>query len=212
MKTKIAILHGIFMNSAAMLPLKKRLESHSIDWDCKAFQYNSFTFNLNTIFDEIDEFFCDEQDNEFIIVGWSLGGIIAREYLNKKSKQSENVSKIITLGTPHTTSGTAELIARKLPRFCLLKSLSLLATKRKAWEYNCELHSIAGNLNYGFFSILTGGSSDGAVKIDETQIPGMKSHKIFNVNHTGLILSKTVSKAIAGIISKTHHPVNYKNS
>lgn len=175
-----------------MKPLVKRLElaGHNV----LSVGYNSFKFKPEKIYKKIDSFF--GHDDECFIVGWSLGGLIARNYIEKKSEASKQVKKIITLGTPHNKSHLASLFFKPLPRVIRPGAAEYLLNPSETWAENCELHSIAGTNNKGVFWLLTSRESDGTVEVQETKVDGLTSHETFHETHLSLIFSKSVTKRI----------------
>ncbi|MEC4621908.1 alpha/beta fold hydrolase, partial [Bacillus paranthracis] len=72
--------------------------------------YNTLSPDRAAIFKQIDNFI---DDKNTALVCHSMGGLVARAYLAANSEQSQNVTKVITLGTPHKGSHIARRMQQK---------------------------------------------------------------------------------------------------
>jgi len=196
MTQPVIIIHGIFSKKIIMTPLAKRLSKDGRE--VLNIQYNTFAINMDDIFDKIDKFL--ETRDKATIIGWSLGGLIARTYLENKSKNSSSIKRVITLGTPHTGSSVATKLTKYLPSNLIPRSVEILLVQHDTWHFNIPLHSIAGNLPIGMFSYIATKDSDSAVEIEETKINGMSTFDIFPVTHLGLIFSKRVTSRVKELL------------
>tara|TARA_B100002049_G_C16084736_1_gene378816 strand:+ start:3560 stop:4171 length:612 start_codon:yes stop_codon:yes gene_type:complete len=196
---KVAVIHGVFMNKLVMRPLSTRIEEGG--YKTLSIHYDSFNFNLEGIFKTLDAFFDGEE--HVAIVGWSLGGLIARAYLERNSSGAKKVQKVITLGTPHKRSHMARFFFSPLPNILRPGASTLLLHSHQSWDFECPLYSIAGSNNKGLFWLLSSSDSDGTVEIEETMIEGMALHLIRNKTHAGLIFSRDVAKDVLSILNNT---------
>ncbi len=109
MKVKrVIVLHGLYMSGLVMRPLCSRLEESGVK--VLNLTYNTRDPNRDAIFTQVDEFISDEPS---ALVCHSMGGLVARAYLEANSAPSHHVEKVITLGTPHTGSHIAEKMQQK---------------------------------------------------------------------------------------------------
>jgi len=101
--TPILLVHGLLCNGAYWLPLQKYLQQRGIT--------NLFTLNLQPNFANIDvyagqvakrvEYILKTTGaNKVILIGHSMGGLVARAYVQHFGGQNF-VAKLITLGSPH---------------------------------------------------------------------------------------------------------------
>ena len=148
---KVAVIHGVFMNKLVMRPLSTRIEEGG--YKTLSIHYDSFNFNLEGIFKTLDAFFDGEE--HVAIVGWSLGGLIARAYLERNSSGAKKVQKVITLGTPHKRSHMARFFFSPLPNILRPGASTLLLHSHQSWDFECPLYSIAGSNNKGLLKGLT---------------------------------------------------------
>ena len=189
MKVKhVIVLHGLYMSGLVMRPLCSRLEESGVK--VLNLTYNTRDPNRDAIFSQIDEFIGNEPS---ALVCHSMGGLVARAYLEANSAPSHHVEKVITLGTPHTGSHIAEKMQQKGFELLLKNSVEFLLTQNGNWPFKAKLYSIAGDLPIGLMPLIVKGSkSDGTVLLDETKLKGMAEHKVFHLSHTSMIYSREV--------------------
>ena len=193
---QVVVLHGLYMSGFVMRPLCARLEKSGLA--IFNLSYNTLSPDRETIFAQIDAFI---NDKETALVCHSMGGLVARAYLEANSLQSQNVKKVITLGTPHKGSHIAEKMQQKGFNTFLKNSVEFLLSKNGDWPFNAKLYSIAGDLPIGLMPLIAKGSqSDGTVLIDETKLNGMAEHKVFHLSHTSMIYSRQVMDYIIKLL------------
>ncbi len=100
--TPTLLLHGLFVNRACWFWFRSKLRTHGCD--------NIVTLNLSGFHSEevltellakkIDELRHRLGVNKVHLVGHSMGGIIARNYVQRRGGQ-DKVDRLIFLGTPH---------------------------------------------------------------------------------------------------------------
>lgn len=103
--TPTLLLHGLFVNRACWFWFRSRLKHHGCE--------NILTINLSGFHSEevqtellskkIDELRHRLGVNKVNLVGHSMGGIIARNYVQRRGGQNK-VDRLIFLGTPHQGS------------------------------------------------------------------------------------------------------------
>ncbi len=160
--------------------------------------YRSRAPDRARLFAAIDQFIGQQPA---VLVGHSMGGLIARDYLSCDASGAHWVSHVITLGTPHRGSALAHLVCRMGLGAILYRSRHYLLARHAKWEARAHLHSIAGSLSLVPTHRLFGArASDGTVLLQETRIDGMASHSIFRSTHIGLLYSAPVAEAVIRIL------------
>lgn len=107
---RILVLPGLMANDASMRPLRLRLRAQGL----RAFRW-CMGRNLGVTPDLLDRLDARvrrlqrKDGRPIVLVGWSLGGLIAREYA-KRSPQ--RVAAVVTLGSPFSGEIANSLIAR----------------------------------------------------------------------------------------------------
>jgi len=103
MKLPVLFIHGIFSNGGYWWALHRYLHQRQLT--------HLFTLNISPIFADIDSFAVEVKNrveqicvetgaSQVILVGHSMGGLIARAYFHHHGGK-ERIAKIITLGSPH---------------------------------------------------------------------------------------------------------------
>ncbi|MFC3033314.1 alpha/beta hydrolase [Pseudoalteromonas fenneropenaei] len=193
---RVVVLHGLYMSGFVMRPLCQRLQK--ADLEILNLSYNTLHPNRERIFAQIDAFIADKPA---ALVCHSMGGLVARAYLQHNSNAAKQVSKVITLGTPHKGSAIAKHMHDKGFDLLLKNSIEFLLSENHDWPFSAKLYSIAGDLPLGLMPLLKRGSqSDGTVLLEETQLAGMAEHKVFHLSHTSMIYSKQVMDYILQVL------------
>ncbi|MBE0377263.1 lipase family alpha/beta hydrolase [Pseudoalteromonas prydzensis] len=193
---QVVVLHGLYMSGFVMRPLCSQLEKSGLS--ILNLSYNTLSPDRAAIFAQIDAFI---DGKSTALVCHSMGGLVARAYLAANSEQSQNVEKVITLGTPHKGSHIARRMQQKGFDVFLKNSVEFLLTENGDWPFNAKLYSIAGDLPIGLMPLIAKGSqSDGTVLLDETKLNGMAEHKVFHLSHTSMIYSRQVMKYIVELL------------
>ncbi len=194
---KVVVLHGLYMSGLVMHPLCRRLEKQG--YKILNLSYNTLSPDLEAICQHIDHFI---GDHPTAFVCHSMGGLVARRYLQQQRPASRWVDQVITLGTPHKGSYLAREIHGSRLKAMLKNSIDYLLSDNEHWPFDARLYSIAGDLPVGLMPLLKRGSdSDGTVLIDETRLTGMTEHKVFPLSHTSLIYSRRVLNYILEILA-----------
>lgn len=190
MKT-IILIHGLHMHSIHFYFMKKELQKDR-KLDVRTFDYHSIFFN-DSLFDRLDALVQSiPAENEIVLVGHSLGGLVSRQYLGKFSPQ-RNI-KVITLGTPHQGSLVAKNLSNTILKPLLGNSVNkgLLIKALPKWDKNYSLISIAGTKKIGltkFFAREMIEDNDGTVFVSETKLDNAGHVVLDDVHHTQLLFS-----------------------
>ena len=196
---QVVVLHGLYMSGFVMRPLCARLEKSGLK--ILNLTYNTLSPDRAAIFDKIDRFIGGKPT---ALVCHSMGGLVARAYLEANSLQSRHVEKVITLGTPHKGSHIAKQMQQKGFEMLLKNSVEFLLSENGDLPFDAKLYSIAGDLPIGLMPLIAKGSvSDGTVLIDETKLNGMAEHKVFHLSHTSMIYSRQVMDYIIKLINQS---------
>ncbi|CAH9065868.1 hypothetical protein PSECIP111951_03455 [Pseudoalteromonas holothuriae] len=193
---RVVVLHGLYMSGFVMQPLCAKLTKEG--FEILNLSYNTLSPDKQAIFSAIDKFI---ERRPTALVCHSMGGLVARAYLEHNSQQSHNVEKVITLGTPHKGSAIAQHMHDKGFDLLLKNSIEFLLSDNQNWPFNAKLYSIAGDLPIGLMPLIKKGSrSDGTVLLEETKLKGMAEHKVFHLSHTTMIYSRQVMQYIQQLL------------
>jgi len=185
----IVLVHGLWMNSAEMALLSRRMRKYG--YKTERFSYNSLQKTPQQNAAALAEFVRQLQTPVVHFICHSLGGIVVRHLFNDFPAQRPG--RIVTLGTPHNASFCAHRLVRVLPgRILLGKSITNgLLGNIPPWQQTHELGSIAGTLGWGLGRLLLRmpAPNDGVVAVEETRFEGMRDHATVKASHIGLLLS-----------------------
>jgi pimeloyl-ACP methyl ester carboxylesterase len=185
----VLLLHGIARTSRHMRRLKKHFEA--LGYHVLSLNYPSRKFPLKDLAAFVEGIVERQvpKDNTLHIIGYSMGGLVARAYLHRSKR--ENIGRVLLLATPNGGSEIADLLKKnRLYRwFYGPAGLELLtdARCREGLFGPCpaELGVIAGNATIDpFSSFVIGRANDGKVAVESAKLEGMKDMVLLRANHT----------------------------
>lgn len=183
----ILFVHGIFHNKSAFFYLKQKLASkgwhHFREMDLLTSLYGIPKL-AERVQKEVEKLKEEYQTDQIDIVAHSMGGIIARYYLQKLG--GDGIAKnLVTLGTPHQgTHWSKYSLLRHIrelhPSSQLLNELNTLPLPQKT-----RVVSVSGNLDVMM------------VPRSTPEWEGVRHIQLQNVGHAGLLFSKRVFQIVA---------------
>lgn len=199
-KPAVVLVHGLWMTGWDMYLLAYRMEQ--CGFRVYRFSYRSTHYGLRENAFLLNRFLETIAGDTVHLVGHSLGGLVIRRLFLDYPRQRPG--RVVTLGTPHRASRTAQRLQRnRLGRWALGKSYSALTTSLPPWDSRRELGSIAGCRPIGagrFFRCLPE-QNDGTVAVDETVVPGA-AHLVLPVFHMGMLVAKSTAREVCHFL---HH-------
>lgn len=139
----VILLHGLFQNRSCLYWMQYRLRSAGF----------SQTISINTppwrdlealteeLAKKVDELRIKLKVDKFILVGHSMGGIIARNYVQNRGGAAY-VTDMITLGSPHHGSKLAPFAISPMGKTLLPGSTFLKAFNKVSWPKETRAVSI----------------------------------------------------------------------
>lgn len=194
---KVLLIHGLWEHLLTMHFLAKCFKS--IGYEVGYFNYHPYASKKN-----LEESFIGKV-NKFkpdVIVGHSMGGVIAVRHINKLHK---SVDKIVCLGSPLKGSIVAKKIVNSISPYKLFGEAAIdwLTSETVIPETEIRILSVSGTNNYcGFWWFLSvlGGISDGTVSKDETFVKGVTHTASVHAGHMDLITSAEVISIIVSFL------------
>lgn len=198
--TPVVMLHGLFSNSEVWNDAKNALEADgwntdyisTPDYQNDASFQNSATVASNALEELLSNLRGDGVFiNKVSLVGHSMGGLVARRYL-KNNPNTKNVSRIITLNTPHSGTILANTILDATDGF-------------DEWlaKHVFEPVGISNNV-FGDIKILNGAIN--SLRVDSPEIYNLNSSNVLIPSHsmstdfteycTGLYVDVTLDAAL----------------
>lgn len=104
----VILIHGLYHNASAWIRCRGGLRRAGYE-RIYAFNYNSFSRDFQEICGQLEEWIMEIgrafPGEEIILVGHSLGGLLARAYAGRSdSSRGPGVKAVITLGSPYSGS------------------------------------------------------------------------------------------------------------
>lgn len=193
MKTVI-LIHGLHMHSLSLSLMKKTLQKLD-NVNIQAFNYNSLLFDFSII--KKLHLFVNQFDinDEIVLVGHSMGGLIARLYLTQHQPKRE--IKLITLGTPHYGSEVAKVINKTpLKIFLGTSGKSGIIDEIPSWGAEYKMICIAGIKKFGIVKLFLphlSDPNDGTVFVKEAILENAHEKIILeDIHHIQLITNQQV--------------------
>jgi pimeloyl-ACP methyl ester carboxylesterase len=193
MPVPVLLLHGLWMRSAALGLLARRLRAAG--FAVSTLDYPSVHGGPDVALPLLTAHVRSLGPGPLRIVAHSLGGLMALAALRDAPELP--VDRIVCLGSPLCGSAAAQGLARWPGGTRVLgHSLSLLRSGLPEWQGQAQVAVIAGTLPLGL-GALPGRlprPHDGTVAVAETRLPGLAAHCTMPVSHSGLVFSRTVAE------------------
>lgn len=214
MKTQkpiVILLHGLHMHAWSMKPLANYLNSQQFSSYC--FGYYSMLQDLPTHSKRLNDWLLKHfsPDTPLLLVGHSLGGLVIRDFLARYPNWQ--VTRCVTLGTPHNGSLSADTTMKLIPTFIGRSYVAGLDGTVAKLREGVALGSIAGNLSAGLGKLVLpkhpvkkylsnnpyfeSDENDGTVFVYETWFDEMTDHCILRTYHTGMLINQEVAEQVA---------------
>ena len=197
-KDIVILLHGLGRSTFAMGSLASKLEDAG--FDVVRIGYRSLSQTPEQILEHVSEQInecCVERSRTVHFVGHSLGGLVARAYLQRE--QFQNLGHVVLMGTPNQGS---ELVDRFYNRWWIkilgptARSLGTGPTsfpnslKPPYYSVGVIAGISEGILNDKYLP----GEDDGLVTVEATKLKGMSDFVIVETGHSAMRHNNEVAK------------------
>jgi pimeloyl-ACP methyl ester carboxylesterase len=194
----ILLIHGVLMPRFVMWPLAIRLRKYG---HTVTFYNYPFRPKEKDLAESLIQHV--EQQKPDVIVGHSLGGVIA---VKNAQKIEQYVKTVICLGSPLGGSSMARRISESPLRRIVSQAARITLINGVAVpETSIHVVSLAGsNSRFGvrlLFPIFNG-TNDGTVALHETKIKNLSDWREVGVGHTTFVYAKVVVEIIEQILKK----------
>lgn len=198
----VILLHGLHMHAWAMQPLANRLREQG--FTVNIFGYYSMLQPISAHSDRLNRYLCQhfQTTQPLYLVGHSLGGLVIRDFLQRYSNWQ--IERVVTLGTPHNGSLSAQRVMQFLPIFVGKSYHAGLDGRTPKLPTGVALGSIAGTQSAGLGRVVLRqkdtqmfGENDGTVFVTETKLSNQTDHLTLPVSHTGMIFDRHVTEQVA---------------
>jgi pimeloyl-ACP methyl ester carboxylesterase len=198
-RESVILVHGLWMGGWAMQGLRLLLSRRG--YAATALDYRSVTQSLDEHARRLAVRIAESRPVH--LVGHSLGGLVILRYLRTYGEQ--RIARIVLLGTP----ARACMAGLRLEN--LVAGERLLGASRDIWrslpdDYRpqCELGVIAGSRPWGLGHLVMRlpGTNDGVVRLEETEVAGMRDRIVLPLSHSGMLVSARVAHEVATFLER----------
>jgi len=194
----VILLHGLWVPAAVMAPLAARLSAQG--FRCHLFSYASRARPLEAHAERLARYAHDVGPAHF--VGHSLGGLVILEALQQHA--DIRAGRVVLLGTPVRGNFAGRRLGRHgWGRWFLGSTHALWSEGRAArWTRPEPLGVLAGTLPVGLGRLFgpLPGPNDGVVRLEETEIEGMRERVVLRVGHSAMLLSARVAAQVVAFL------------
>lgn len=187
----VVLAHGLWVPAVVMTPLAARLAQAG--FRCHLFSYHGRERPLDAHAERLARFAREVGPAHF--AGHSLGGLVVLQALEQH--RSVAVGNVLLLGSPVRGNFAGRRLAQHgWGRWFLGASESLWREGRAArWTRPEPLGVLAGTTPVGLgrlFGALPG-ANDGVVRVEETEVDGMRERIVLPVAHSTMLVSARVA-------------------
>lgn len=189
----IVLVHGLYHNASAWLFLRRRLRKAGFA-NVFAVNYGSFFTNFEAALEKLQTAIrrCRpaSSNQPLIIIGHSLGGLLARVYA-ERSGAEDSPAVVITLGTPHRGSRMAAFGVGRLAASLMYEGPLIVELEEKAQAMPC-----------GGISLFS--PADALVLPAEglAAPPDWVRYETAPLSHVGMLYSPKIAESIVHFIKK----------
>jgi pimeloyl-ACP methyl ester carboxylesterase len=196
---EVVLVHGLWVPALVMTPLAARLQGAG--FACHLFSYPGRERPLEAHAERLARFARERGQPHF--VGHSLGGLVILEALLRHPAAA--AANVVLLGTPARGNFAGRRLAQLgWGRWFLGASEPLWREGRAAhWTRPEPLGVLAGTLPLGLGRVLGAlpGPNDGVVRVEETQVEGMRERIVLPVGHSQMLLSARVATQVQAFLT-----------
>ena len=208
----VLLLHGLWMNSLAMLYLARSLDRAG--FRPVSLSYRSMRGTPDEHVAAVARCLASIFADTIHIVGHSLGGVVALDYL--AGEPDKRIGRVVLLGAPVAGSRAAQALGRWhgaglfLGRSIAIWQADFHQRRRRQLEGRFCVGAIAGSrplpspLGLARFIVRIPPPNDGVVTVDETRLPGLSGHIVLPVSHSGMLISSRVAQQVAAFLRRGH--------
>ncbi len=201
MRQPVILVHGLWMGGWAMQGLRLLLAGR--DFAARALDYRSMAQGLDEHARRLAEDVQAQAEPKVHLVGHSLGGLVILRYLRDHGEA--RIGRVVLLGAPVRGCMAGLHFDKFVAAGCLLgASRDIWRKPPESYRPQCELGVIAGSLPRGLARLVLRlpGTNDGVVRLDETEVAGMRDRIVLPVSHSGMLLSARVAREVANFLER----------
>ena len=201
MSEAVILVHGLWLRGWVMQPLRLRLAR--LGFDAQAFSYPSFAQPLDEHARRLARCIAAIGQPIVHLVGHSLGGLVILRCLRNHGEQ--RIGRIVLMGTPvRACMAGHRLDQTVLGRRVLGASGEIWRALPEVFRPRCETGVIAGSRPWGLGHVLLHlpGTNDGVVRLEETEVPGMRARVVLPLGHSEMLVSAKAARQVAHFLQR----------
>ena len=201
MRESVILVHGLWTGGWPMQGLRLLLARRG--YAAYAFAYPSIAQSLDEHARRLAARIGELREPVIHLVGHSLGGLVILRCLRNHGER--RIGRVVLMGAPVR----ACMAGRHLNNLAAGKRL--LGASRDIWRSlpevfrpRCELGVIAGSRPWGLGRMLMRlpGTNDGVVRLEETEVAGMRDRIVLPLSHSGMLVSAHVAREVAAFLER----------
>lgn len=194
----VVLLHGVARTSKSMGKLQAAFEKANyrvlnIDYPSRSAPIGQLAEAIHPLIENLQV----EEGRKIHFVGYSMGGLVARAYIEKYRPAA--LGRVVLLGTPNGGSEVADFLKdNKLFHWAYgpagqdLRTDAQLAALLGVVDYDMGVVAGTSTLDPISSYLIIKGPNDGKVSVASTKVEGMKEHVVLPVTHTFMPANKAV--------------------
>jgi len=195
----VILVHGLWFGAWSLAVLARRLGKAG--FQPRRFRYRTTRAGLAEHANALRRFIGSRPLPELHFVAHSLGGLVTLKMLAENGDLPPG--RVVLLGSPIRGSRVARKAGAIPGGSRLLGAVQPeLASGFAGLGAGREIGMIAGSTAFGLGLLLgsLGGANDGTVAVEETLAPGLREHRTLPVTHTGMLISREVTREVASFL------------
>ena len=196
MREAVILVHGLWMGGWTMQGLRLLLVGRG--YAARTIAYRSLAQGLDEHARRLAARIAESPEPRIHLVGHSLGGLVVLRCLRNHGE--ERIGRVVLMGTPVRSC----MSGRRLEHMAGGKLL--LGASREIWRSlpegfrpESELGVIAGSRPWGLGRMVMHlpGTNDGVVRLEETEVAGMRDRIVLPLSHSGMLVSAHAARQVA---------------
>jgi len=197
----VILVHGLWLGGWTMQGLRLRLGRRG--YAAYTFSYPSIAQSLDAHARRLAARIAELPEPVIHLVGYSLGGLVVLRCLRNHGER--RIGRVVLMGTPVRSC----MAGRHLEN--LAGGKRLLGASGDVWRKlpevfrpRCELGVIAGSRPWGLGRMLVRlpGTNDGVVRLEETEVAGMRDRIVLPLSHSGMLVSAHAARELAFFLER----------
>jgi len=197
----VILVHGLWTGGWAMQGLRLLLSRRG--YAATALDYRSLAQGLDEHARRLAARIAALREPAVHLVGHSLGGLVILRYLRMHGEQ--RIGRVVLMGTPvRACMAGTRLGNLALGERLLGAGRDVLRNLPDDFRPRCELGVIAGSRPWGLGRMVMRlpGSNDGVVRLEETEVAGMRDRIVLPVSHSGMLVSARAAREVAAFLER----------